>query len=129
MSRHSLKKSVKQECHDTTTTPPEDQEATHSVATLQHVSRHSFQRTIAEHHKDNVAIGLGNTRLEGSVATLKLMSQQSKFNFKGKIFSWVSRQHHNIAPRYRRKAKCRDTQTNVTTHHLVGLHKSPQNLP
>ena len=64
---------------------PKDQEETHSVATLQQVSQHSFHRTLAEHHKDSVMTGLGNTK--GSVVTLKLMSRQSKFNLRGKIFN------------------------------------------
>ena len=39
------------------------------------------------HHEGSVTTDLEDTRLEGKVAKIKIMSQQYQFNLKGKIIS------------------------------------------
>ena len=62
---------MSREYHDT----PKDQPTTYSVATNVLVSRHSFQKLTIVHEEGNVTINLKNTRLEGKVATIKIMSR------------------------------------------------------
>ena len=57
--------------HDTL----EDQPTTHNVATNVLVSQHSFQRSTVIHQENSVTIDLEDTRLDGNVATIKIISR------------------------------------------------------
>ena len=57
--------------HDT----PEDQPTTHNVTTSVLVSQHSFQMSTIVHQENSVTTDLEDMRLNGKVATIKIMSR------------------------------------------------------
>ena len=74
------------------------------------------------HQEEIVTKNIEDINSEDNLATINIMSRQSKFSVKVDFINRVSRQPHDIVEDIYKVQQCRNIVTLVVTNHPMSLH-------